>query len=44
MELIVSYSEKDLTKKRKHYNDPPHITVDAKSKRTPMVLIDVEVP
>ena len=39
-ELTVSYSDKDLTKKGKHYNDPLHITVDAKGKRIPMVLID----
>ena len=39
-ELIISYSDKDLTKKGKHHNDPFHITVDAKGKRIPMVLID----
>ena len=39
-ELIISYSNKDLTKKGKHHNDPLHITVDAKGKRIPMVLID----
>ena len=39
-ELIISYSDKDLTKKRKHHNDPLHITVDAKGKRIPVVLID----
>ena len=39
-ELIISYSDKDLTKKGKHHNDPLHITVDAKGKRIPMVLID----
>ena len=39
-ELIISYSDKDLTKKGKHHNDPLHITVDAKGKRIPVVLID----
>ena len=39
-EFIVSYSNKDLTKKEKHYNDPLHIIVDAKGKRISMVLID----
>ena len=39
-ELTISYSNKDLTKKGKHHNDPFHITVDAKGKRIPMVLID----
>ena len=39
-ELIISYSDKDLTKKGKYHNDPLHITVDAKGKRIPMVLID----
>ena len=39
-ELTISYSNKDLTKKGKHHNDPLHITVDAKGKRIPMVLID----
>ena len=39
-ELTISYSDKDLTKKAKHHNDPLHITVDAKGKRIPMVLID----
>ena len=28
-ELTISYSDKDLTKKGKHHNDPLHITVDA---------------
>jgi len=41
-ELTVSYSNKDLTKKGKHHNNPLHITVDAKGKRIPMVLIDDE--
>ena len=41
-ELTISYSNKDLTKKGKHHNDPLHITVDAKGKRVPMVLIDDE--
>ena len=39
-ELAISYSNKDLTKKGKHHSDPLHITVDAKGKRIPMVLID----
>ena len=39
-ELTISYSDNDLTKKGKHHNDPLHITVDAKEKRIPMVLID----
>ena len=39
-ELTISYSDKDLTKKGKHHNDPLHITVDAKGKRIPVVLID----
>ena len=39
-EIIISYSDKDLTKKGKHHNDPLHITVDAIGKRIPMVLID----
>ena len=39
-DLTISYSDKDLTKKGKHHNDPLHITVDAKGKRIPMVLID----
>ena len=39
-ELAISYSDKDLTKKGKHHNDPLHITIDAKGKRMPMVLID----
>ena len=39
-ELTISYSDKDLTKKGKHHNDPLHIIVDAKGKRIPMVLID----
>ena len=39
-ELTISYPDKDLTKKGKHHNDPLHITVDAKGKRIPMVLID----
>ena len=39
-ELTISYSNKDLTKKGKHYNDPLHITVDSMGKRIPMVLID----
>ena len=39
-ELTISYSNKDLTKKGKRHNDPLHITIDAKGKRIPMVLID----
>ena len=39
-ELTISYSDKDLTKKGKHHNDPLYIIVDAKGKRIPMVLID----
>ena len=39
-ELITSYSDKDLTKKRKHHNDPLRITVDNMGKRIPMVLVD----
>ena len=39
-ELTISYSDKDLTKKVKHHNDPLHITIDAKGKRILMVLID----
>ena len=39
-ELIISYSDKDMTKKGKHHNDLLHITVDALGKRIPMVLVD----
>ena len=39
-ELIISYSNKDLTKKGKRHNDPLHITIDARGKRIPMVLTD----
>ena len=39
-ELTISFSNKDLTKKGKHHNDPLHITVDFMGKRIPMVLID----
>ena len=39
-ELIISYSDKDLTKKGKRHNDPLHITIDARGKRIPMVLTD----
>ena len=39
-ELTISYSNKDLTKKGKHHNDPLNITKDAKGKRISMVLID----
>ena len=39
-ELTISYSDKDLTKKGKHHNDPLHITVDSMRKRIPMVLVD----
>ena len=38
--LTISYSDKDLTKKGKHHNDPLHITVDSMGKRILMVLID----
>jgi len=41
-ELTISYPDKDLTKKGKHYNDPLHITIDAKGKRILLVLIDDE--
>lgn len=41
-ELIISYSDKDLTKKGKHHNDPLHITVDAKGKRITIVLVNDE--
>ena len=34
------YFDKYLMKKGKHHNDPLHITIDAKSKRIPMVIID----
>ena len=39
-ELTISCSDKDLTKKGKHHNDPLHTTVDSKGKRILMVLID----
>ena len=39
-ELEISYSDKDLTKKGKHHNNPLHITVDAMGKRILMVLVD----
>ena len=39
-ELTISYSNIYLTEKGKYHNDPLHITVDAKGKRIPMVLID----
>ena len=39
-ELTIFYSDKDLTKKGKHHNDPLHITVDSMGKRILMVLID----
>ena len=39
-ELTISYSDKDLTKKGKHHNDPLHIIVDSMGKRISMVLID----
>ena len=39
-EITISYFDMDLTKKGKHHNDPLHITVDAKGKRIPMVLIN----
>ena len=37
-ELTISYSDKDLTKKGKHHNDPLHITVDSMGKRIPMMM------
>ena len=39
-ELTISYSNKDLTKKGKHHNDPLYIIVDSMGKTIPMVLID----
>jgi len=39
-ELIISYFDKNLMKKVKHHNDLLHITIDAKGKRIPVVLID----
>ena len=39
-ELTISYQNKDLTKKGKHHNDPLHITIEAKGKTVPLVLID----
>ena len=39
-QLTISYSDKDLTKKGKHHNNPLHITVDSMGKRILMVLID----
>ena len=39
-ELTISFSDKDLTKKGKHHNDPLHITVDAMGKRILMVLVN----
>ena len=39
-EFTISYSNKDLTKKGKHHNNPLHITVDAMGKRILMVLVD----
>ena len=39
-ELTISYSDKDLTKTGKHYNDPLYITVDSMGKRIMMVLIN----
>ena len=38
--LIISYFDKDLTKKGKNHNNQLHITIDAKGKRIPVVLID----
>ena len=40
-DLTISYSNKDLTKKGKHHNDPLHITIDSIGKRIPMVLVNV---
>ena len=39
-DFTISYPNKDLTKKGKHHNNPLHITIVAKGKRIPMVLID----
>ena len=39
-ELTISYSDKDLTKKGKHYNNSLYITIDSIGKRISMVLID----
>ncbi|XP_075663062.1 uncharacterized protein LOC142632568 [Castanea sativa] len=39
-ELAIYYSDKDLTKKGKHHNNPLHITIDSMGKRILMVLID----
>ena len=39
-ELVISYSDKDLTKKGKHHNDPLHITVDAMGKRILIILVN----
>ena len=39
-ELTISYSNKDLTKKGKHHNDPLHITIDSMGKRILMVLVN----
>ena len=39
-EFTFSNSDKDFLKKMKHHNGILHITVDAKGKRIPMVLID----
>ena len=39
-DLTISYSDKDLTKKGKHHNDPLHITIDSIGKRIPMVLVN----
>ena len=39
-ELTISYSDKDLTKKRKYHNDSLHVIVDSMGKRILMVLVD----
>ena len=39
-ELTIFYFNKDLTKKGKHHNDLLHITIDAKGKMIPMILIN----
>ena len=40
IQVPITTTSQDLTKKGKHHNYPSHITVDAKGKRIPMVLID----
>ena len=40
IQVPITTTSQDLTKKGKHHNYLSHITVDAKGKRIPMVLID----